>query len=185
MALTADVNPSYTKIDPFWGSASAIDEVCRNLASVGAVPHSFADCLNFGNPEKPERLGELYSSAKALGYVAKELEIPFVSGNVSLYNEAPYGSIPPTPAILGLGIVSDIRKCVTVDMKKEGNSIYLIGDNKKEKLPQALGNFEHNRSGGRSEGIAEENEFIDLCNPKRLNSILPRHLRGWYSPMYG
>lgn len=132
LALTADVNPSYTKIDPFWGSASAIDEVCRNLASVGAIPHSFADCLNFGNPEKPERLGELYSSAKALGYVAKALEIPFVSGNVSLYNEAPYGSIPPTPAILGVGIVSDIRKCVTVDMKKEGNPLYLIGDTKKE-----------------------------------------------------
>ncbi|NYT00489.1 MAG: phosphoribosylformylglycinamidine synthase subunit PurL [Methanocellales archaeon] len=132
LAITADVNPSYTKIDPFWGSASAIDEVCRNLASVGAIPHSFADCLNFGNPEKPERLGELYSSAKALGYVAKALEIPFVSGNVSLYNEAPYGSIPPTPSILGIGIVSDIRKCITVDMKKEGNPIYLIGETKKE-----------------------------------------------------
>ncbi len=132
LALTADVNPAYTRIDPFWGSASAIDEVCRNLASVGAMPHSFADCLNFGNPEKPDRLGELYSSAKALGYVAKALGVPFVSGNVSLYNEAPYGSIPPTPTILGIGIVSDIRQCVTVDMKKEGNPLYLIGETKKE-----------------------------------------------------
>ncbi|HIH36677.1 MAG TPA: phosphoribosylformylglycinamidine synthase subunit PurL [Methanocellales archaeon] len=132
LALTAGVNPSYTKIDPFWGSASAIDEVCRNLASVGATPHSFADCLNFGNPEKPDRLGELHSSAEALGYVAKALGTPFVSGNVSLYNEAPHGSIPPTPTIVGIGIVSDIRQCVTVDAKNEGNPVYLIGETKKE-----------------------------------------------------
>ena len=132
LALSADVNPQYTKIDPYWGSASAIDEVCRNLTAVGAIPHSFADCLNFGNPDKPERLGELYEAARGLGFVAKALGIPFVSGNVSLYNEGPTGTIAPTPTVLGVGIVPDIRQCITTDLKGNGNSIYLIGKTHRE-----------------------------------------------------
>ena len=146
LALSADVNPSYTKIDPYWGAASAIDEACRNLVAVGATPHAFADCLNFGNPDKPERLGELYEATRGLGFVAKALGIPFVSGNVSLYNEAPTGAIAPTPTILGIGIISDIRKCVTVDMKKEGNPIYLVGKTKREIGGSEYANLLHIKS---------------------------------------
>lgn len=132
LAITCDVNPNYTKYDPYWGSASAIEESVRNLISINAVPHSFADCLNFGNPEKPEILGDFYESCKGLYDVAKELGIPFVSGNVSLYNESPTGAIAPTPTILGVGIIKDIRKAVTMDIKEAGNNLYLIGKTKRE-----------------------------------------------------
>ncbi len=134
LAITSDVNPSYCNINPFWGAASAIDEICRNLTAVGAVPQSFADCLNFGNPEKPDRMGDFYECCRGLGHMASSLGVPFVSGNVSLYNEsaAMNESIPPTPAILGIGICEDIRECVTVDLKEAGNLLFLIGDTKKE-----------------------------------------------------
>lgn len=132
MALTSDVNPSLLEIDPYWGACSIIDETCRNLVAVGARPHSFADCLNFGNPEKPAQLGDFYEAVRGLGDCAKALGIPYVSGNVSFYNESGTSAVPPTPTILGVGIVEDIRKCVTVDFKKEGNPIYLVGETKSE-----------------------------------------------------
>ena len=132
LAITADVNPRWVEIDPYWGAASAVDEVCRNLAAVGSMPHSFADCLNFGNPEKPERLGDFVQVAKGLHYVASVMEVAFVSGNVSFYNESHSGAIPPTPTILGIGIINDITKAVTADLKENGNSLYEIGRAEKE-----------------------------------------------------
>ncbi|MDY6959956.1 MAG: AIR synthase-related protein, partial [Halobacteriota archaeon] len=132
LALTSDVNPSFLKIDPFRGGASAIDEICRNLTSVGAIPHSLADCLNFGNPEKEDRFYDFTQACKGLGYVARYLGVPFVSGNVSFYNETASGSIPPTPTLLGVGIVPDIRRSVTSDVKGEGNDLYLIGETRME-----------------------------------------------------
>lgn len=131
LALTSDVNPSYMKIDPYWGAASAIDEVCRNLCAVSAVPHSFADCLNFGNPEKADRFGDFYEACAGLSFVAKSLGVPFVSGNVSFYNELS-DPIPPTPTILGVGIVPDVRKCITSDAKREGSLLYVMGETKCE-----------------------------------------------------
>jgi len=134
IAITSDVNPSFCRLNPFWGAASAVDEACRNLTSVGAVPHSFADCLNFGNPEKPERMGEFYECCRGLGYMASSLGVPYVSGNVSFYNEsaAMRTSIPPTPTILGIGLCDDVRACITVDIKEAGNFLYLIGETKEE-----------------------------------------------------
>lgn len=132
MALTSDVNPSLLEIDPYWGACSIIDETCRNLVAVGAQPHSLADCLNFGNPEKPSQLGDFYEAVRGLGDCAKALGVPYVSGNVSFYNESGRSAVPPTPTILGVGIVDDIRKCVTSDLKKKGNPIYLIGETKSE-----------------------------------------------------
>ena len=135
LAITSDVNPSFCKLSPFWGAASAIDEVCRNLTAVGAVPHSLADCLNFGNPEKPDRMGDFYECCRGLGYMASSLGVPFVSGNVSFYNEsaAMDESIPPTPTILGIGICEDVRECITVDVKEaDGNLLYVIGETKAE-----------------------------------------------------
>jgi phosphoribosylformylglycinamidine synthase len=134
LAITADINPSFMKLHPYWGSCSAVDEVCRNLVSVGSKPDSLLDCLNFGNPEKPERMGEFYETCKALGYMAKELNLPFVSGNVSFYNESPKTSVPPTPQIVGIGIVNDIRNCITSNFKEENNSLYIIGNKTNKEL---------------------------------------------------
>jgi phosphoribosylformylglycinamidine synthase II len=134
LAITSDVNPALCKLNPFWGAASAIDEVCRNLTAVGAVPHALADCLNFGNPEKSDRMGDFYECCRGLGYVASALGVPFVSGNVSFYNESVVlnESIPPTPTILGIGLCEDVRECVTADVKEAGNPLYLIGETKAE-----------------------------------------------------
>ena len=131
LALTTDVNPWMTKIDPFWGTASSFDEMVRNLIAVNSIPHSFADCLNFGNPEKPERMGEFVQSVRALGWMAKGFGLPCVSGNVSFYNETPYSAVAPTPTLMGIGIVEDIRKVVSSNFKGRGE-IVLVGETLKE-----------------------------------------------------
>ncbi len=132
LAITIDVNPYFTELNPYWGTVAALDEVCRNIASVGAKINSFADCLNFGNPESPERMGEIVEAIRALYDMGEKLGIPYASGNVSLYNESTAAHIAPTPAVMGVGILKDIRKCATTNLKEEGNPIYLIGETKKE-----------------------------------------------------
>ena len=139
IALTADVNPRYLERDPYWGACCAINEACRNLISVGARPDALLDNLNFGNPEKPERMGELYEACRGLGETAKELRLPFMSGNVSLYNEHKTTSIPPTPEIMAVGIIEDIRKAVTSDLKAQKSKLYLVG----QKTESHLGGSEY------------------------------------------
>ncbi len=132
LAITSDVNPWMTKIDPFWGSASSFDEMIRNLIAVNSIPHSFVDCLNFGNPEKPLRMGEFVESVKAIGWMAKRIGLPCVSGNVSFYNETPYASVPPTPTLLGVGMIEDVRNAITSYLKRKGNVLVLVGETKPE-----------------------------------------------------
>ncbi len=127
LAIAVSSTPNYTILDPFRGGATAVDEVCRNLVAVGARPHSMTNCLNFGNPEKPDRLWYFREAVRGLGDTAKALGVAIPSGNVSLYNESALGPSPPTPVILGVGIVEDLRRCVTSDLKREGNSLFLIG----------------------------------------------------------
>jgi phosphoribosylformylglycinamidine synthase subunit PurL len=127
LAVTADVNPRFMERDPYRGAISAVDEACRNLIAVGAAPDSLLDCLNFGNPEKPERMGEFYEACRGLGDIGRALDLPYVSGNVSFYNESVKTAVPPTPEIFAVGIVDDIRTCVTSDFKTEGNLVYLVG----------------------------------------------------------
>lgn len=132
LAIATASNPFAVGTDPYRGGKTCVDEVCRNLAAVGARPHSMTDCLNFGNPEKPDRLWLFREAVRGMGEVAEALKIPIPSGNVSFYNEAPGFTVLPTPTILGCGIVRDIRKCVTSDFKREGNAIALVGATKPE-----------------------------------------------------
>ena len=112
--------------NPYHGTMSAVEEICRNLASVGARIDSLADCLCFGNPQRPEIMGQFKSSCEALRDAATFVDVPYVSGNVSLYNETAEGAIPPTPVLMGIGLVEDIRKCVTSDLKNKGD-IWIVG----------------------------------------------------------
>jgi phosphoribosylformylglycinamidine synthase len=132
LAIATASNPFAVGMDPYRGGKTCVDEMCRNLASVGARPHSFTNCLNFGNPEKPDRLWLFREAVRGIGEVAKDLNIPTPSGNVSFYNEAPSGAVLPTPTLLGCGIVRDIRKCATSDFKQEGNTVAIIGATKPE-----------------------------------------------------
>jgi len=132
LAISVASTPHLTAIDPFQGGAAAVDEVCRNLVAVGANPHSLTNCLNFGNPEKPDRLWYFREAARGIGTTAKALGVPIPSGNVSFYNESPRGPCPPTPVVLGVGMVEDLRQCVTSDFKREGDSIVLVGSTQAE-----------------------------------------------------
>ncbi len=127
LAVTSDVNPEMVRLHPYWGACSTIDETVRNLVAVGARPHTLCDCLNFGNPENPMRMGEFREVLRGFSDVARALELPFVSGNVSFYNETPSGPIPPTPTVIGIGIVEDVRDAVSMSLKEDGNALMLIG----------------------------------------------------------
>ena len=109
LALTSDVNPYLMEANPYHGTMSAVEEVCRNLASVGARIDSLADCLCFGNPRRPDIMGQFKASCEALRDAAISVDVPYVSGNVSLYNETADGAIPPTP--VGLKLINFLR-CV-------------------------------------------------------------------------
>lgn len=133
LAAAVGCNPWFTAENPYNGGRASVDEACRNIIAVGARPNALTDCLNFGNPEKPERLGEFREAVRGLGELCRDLNLPIPSGNVSLYNEAPGGvGILPTPMILGCGLIDDIRKAVTADMKSEGDRLYLVGRTKDE-----------------------------------------------------
>jgi phosphoribosylformylglycinamidine synthase len=132
LAIAIASTPHITKLDPFVGGATAVDEVCRNLAAIGARPHSLTNCLNFGNPEKPDRLWSFREAVRGLGSTAKALGLPIPSGNVSFYNESARGPCPPTPVVMGVGIVDDLRQCVTTDFKKPGDPVVLLGTTRAE-----------------------------------------------------
>jgi phosphoribosylformylglycinamidine synthase II len=148
LAVTADVNPFLCRADPYWGAASAVDEVVRNLVAVNSRPHSMADCLNFGNPEKEDRLGDFVQATQGLYFAANAYGVPFVSGNVSFYNEGRGGPIAPTPTLMGIGLVDDVRKCVSADLKEQGSFIYLIGETGRE-----MGSSQYHRMLGVEGGI--------------------------------
>ncbi|HDS59249.1 MAG TPA: phosphoribosylformylglycinamidine synthase subunit PurL, partial [Thermoplasmatales archaeon] len=172
LAITADVNPAYMLIHPYLGARAAVDEVCRNLVAVGARPDSIGDCLNFGNPEKPRRMGELHLATRGLAEMARALRLPFISGNVSLYNETAEGAVPPTPTLMGMGIVPDIRSSISTPFKREGDSIYLVGQTERE-----LGGSEYYQALGVSGGK------VPRTHPERLSRYMDALLQavqeGW------
>jgi phosphoribosylformylglycinamidine synthase subunit PurL len=131
MACTTDVTPRYVLADPYEGAKQAVAEAARNLTAVGARPLAITDCLNFGNPERPEIMGQFVAAIKGMGEACEALNFPVVSGNVSLYNETvidgKYENIPPTPAIGGVGLIEDIELMSDIAFKDEGDIIILIG----------------------------------------------------------
>ncbi len=127
LALCTDVTQRYCDADPVEGGKQAVAEAWRNLTAVGARPLALTDNLNFGNPEKPEAMGQFVGCVRGIGEAARALDFPIVSGNVSLYNETQGRGIPPTPSIGGVGIVDDVTKIATLSFKAAGESIVLIG----------------------------------------------------------
>jgi phosphoribosylformylglycinamidine synthase II len=127
LAFTLDVTPRYCAADSFEGGKQAVAECWRNLTAVGAEPLAITDNLNFGNPEKPEIMGELVDAVRGISEACRALAFPVVSGNVSLYNETNGTAIPPTPAIGGVGLVTDIAATATLAFNAEGDVILLAG----------------------------------------------------------
>ncbi|HXF55411.1 MAG TPA: phosphoribosylformylglycinamidine synthase subunit PurL [Hyphomicrobiaceae bacterium] len=127
LALTCDVTPRYVAADPVTGAKQAVAEAWRNLTAVGADPLAITDNLNFGNPERPEVMGQFVGAIEGMAEACKALDFPVVSGNVSLYNETNGVAIPPTPAIGGVGLVPDLGKIADLKLTGAGNLLILIG----------------------------------------------------------
>lgn len=128
LAMTCDVTPRYCEADPFEGGKQAVAEAYRNLSAVGALPLAVTDNLNFGNPERPEIMGQLVGCVRGIGAACKALDFPVVSGNVSLYNETNGRAILPTPTIGGVGVLNDFTKSMSLGFKNDGDAILLIGE---------------------------------------------------------
>ena len=127
LAFSSDVTPRYCEADPFQGGMQAVAECWRNLTAVGAEPIAATDNLNFGNPEKPELMGQFVKAVQGIGAACTALAFPIVSGNVSLYNETHGQAILPTPTIGGVGLIEDRTRTARVDTLQEGDVLFLIG----------------------------------------------------------
>ena len=132
LAITTDCTPRYCYADPVEGGKQAVAEAYRNLCAVGAQPLAITNCLNFGNPQRPEIMGQFVGCIEGMAEACRALDFPVVSGNVSLYNETKNedGSslaILPTPAIGGVGLLDDWEKSATIGFKAEGEVIAVIG----------------------------------------------------------
>ena len=128
LALTTDVTPRYCRADSVAGGRQAVAEAWRNLTAVGARPLALTDNLNFGNPEKPEAMGELVGCIRGIGEAARALDFPIVSGNVSLYNETMGQGILPTPTIGGVGLVDDVALVARARFARAGDVLLLVGE---------------------------------------------------------
>jgi phosphoribosylformylglycinamidine synthase II len=165
LALKSDVNPFFCALDPYRGSALAVAEAARSVACVGARPLAITDCLNFGNPEKPEVMGQFEAAVRGIADACRALEIPVVSGNVSFYNETDGRAIPPTPTVGMVGLLDDVERRVRMPFRREGDVIALLGQTRDE-----LGGSEFLRViRSRDEGPCPE---VDFAAEKRLIALL-------------
>src|ERR1700680_2774630 len=134
LAMATDVTPRYCEADPFEGGKQAVAESWRNLTAVGARPLAITDNLNFGNPERPEIMGQFVGCIRGIAEACKTLAFPVVSGNVSLYNETRFPgedsarATLPTPSIGGVGLLDDFTKSASLAFKRAGEAILLVGE---------------------------------------------------------
>lgn len=140
IAVTTDCNPVYCYLDPYRGAQMAVAEAALNLSACGARPAGITDCLNFGNPEKPDRYWQFVEAVKGIADASRFFGLPIVSGNVSFYNENPRGTIYPVPTIGMVGIIEDVEKAVDGVFKEEGHIVVLLG-----KVREELGGSEYLR----------------------------------------
>ncbi len=128
LAMTSDVTPRYVQADPYEGGKQAVAEAWRNLTAVGAEPIAITDNLNFGNPERPEIMGQIVRAIEGMAEACRALDFPVVSGNVSLYNETNGSAIPPTPTVGAVGLIADYAQRADFSSMKSGDALILIGD---------------------------------------------------------
>ena len=132
LAVTSDCTPRYVKANPYEGGKQAVAEAWRNLTAVGAEPIAITDNLNFGNPEKPEIMGQIVRAIDGMAEACRELDFPVVSGNVSLYNETNGIAIPPTPTVGAVGLLKDYDQRSGFGAVSAGQVLILIGETRGE-----------------------------------------------------
>ncbi len=127
LALATDCNGRWCWLDSYEGAKLAVAEACRNVAAAGAIPIGATNCLNFGNPEKPEIMGQLVLAIRGMGEACRALGVPITGGNVSLYNETDGRAIYPTPTIGVVGLIEDASKALASSFRREGDTVFLLG----------------------------------------------------------
>jgi phosphoribosylformylglycinamidine synthase len=127
LAVTSDCTPRYVAANPFEGGKQAVAEAWRNLTAVGATPIAITDNLNFGNPERPEIMGQIARAIDGMAEACRALEFPVVSGNVSLYNETDGRAIPPTPTVGAVGLIADYARRADFASMRAGDALLVVG----------------------------------------------------------
>ena len=165
LALVTDCTPRYCAADPKRGGAQAVAETWRNLTAVGATPIAITDNMNFGNPERPEIMGQFVGAVEGMREACLALDYPVVSGNVSLYNETNGSGILPTPVVGGVGLIADAAKTVSLGFKKAGEAVILLGETKGH-----LGSSHYLREVlGREDGAPPP---VDLAAERRIGDFV-------------
>ena len=165
LAMTLDGNSLYTYLDPRTGGKIAVAEACRNLACVGAHPAGVTNCLNFGNPEKPQIMWQFQETIQGIAEACRNFNIPVTGGNVSFYNDTEGVSIYPTPVLGIVGVVRDVSKISSPGFKNKGDAIFLLGKNRDEMGGSEYLKFIWDKEKGSPPGIdlEEEKKVHELC----------------------
>ncbi|MDP6031863.1 MAG: phosphoribosylformylglycinamidine synthase subunit PurL [Alphaproteobacteria bacterium] len=178
LAVTSDCSPRYCYADPESGGAQAVAEAWRNLTAAGARPLAITDCMNFGNPERPEIMGQFVGCIEGMRAACQALDFPVVSGNVSFYNETNGEGIIPTPTIGGVGVIDDLSRSMTLSFKAEDEAILLVGEttghlgatawlrevaNRRDGAPPAIDLNAERRNGDFTRGLIE-NGLLTACH---------------------
>ena len=166
LAMKTDCNSRYVYLNPKEGTKIAVAESARNIVCSGGTPLGVTNCLNFGNPYKPEVYWQFAQAIAGMGEACRHFETPVTGGNVSFYNESPETAVYPTPTIGMVGLVEDLKHITTSFFKDEGDFIYLLGDDKEELGGSEYAKVIHNK-------VAGESPTINLDEEKKLqNSLL-------------
>ena len=186
IAASVDSSALYCHAHPLTGGKQVVCESWRNLISVGAEPIAITNCLNFGNPEKEENMGEFVECVQGISEASKYLDYPVVSGNVSFYNETKDKGIKPTPSIGGVGLIKNYKKMINMELKKQGNLILVIGKteghleqtifareilSEKKGPPPEINLFNEKNNGLTISKLIKDN-LIESCHDISLGGIL-------------
>ncbi len=165
LAMTTDCNSRYVYLNPSDGAKIAVAEAARNIVCSGGVPLAITNCLNFGNPYKPEIYWQFANAVAGMGEACRFFNTPVTGGNVSFYNESPEAAVYPTPTIGMIGLVEDIKKITTSYFKNEDDLIYVLGEDNEELGGSEYLKIIHNKVGG-------DSPKIDLYKEKLLHTTL-------------
>jgi len=174
LALTVDCNSRYCYLDPAEGGRLAVAEAARNLACAGAVPLGTTDCLNFGNPEKPEVMWQFEQAIDGIADACRALDAPIVGGNVSFYNETEGKGIFPTPTIAMVGFLIDVKGAITQWFKREGDQIFVLGEPSGSLAGSEYLALLHHKEAGRPQAVdlRRERALHDLVRGARDTGLV-------------
>ncbi|MCU0343365.1 MAG: phosphoribosylformylglycinamidine synthase subunit PurL [Ignavibacterium sp.] len=170
LAMKTDCNSRYVYLNPKEGTKIAVAESARNIVCSGGVPLGVTNCLNFGNPYKPEVYWQFAQAIAGMGEACRHFDTPVTGGNVSFYNESPDTAVYPTPTIGMVGLVEDLKHITTSYFKDEGDVIYLLGEDKEELGGSEYAKVIHNK-------VAGESPQINLDEEKKLQETLLNLIR--------